>query len=370
MPILRAEMPWEVEWPHTDFSQATVDLNEITSGGPPKDGIPAIDNPEFVSPQKADDWLDPHEPVIVVQRQGEARAYPLQILIYHEIVNDVFRGLPITVTFCPLCNASVVFDRRVGGEMLDFGTTGKLRKSDLVMYDRQTESWWQQFTGTGIVGKYAGMRLRTVASQIVAYKEFKAAYPKGEVLSRSTGYFRRYGRNPYRGYDRVGEQPFLYLGKVDDRLPAMERVLGVMWGDRSRVYPFSTFAEHGVINDKFAGLPLLIIHKRSVLSALDRARIMDSRMVHSAAGFDRRVDGRELNFQLIGERITDRETGTTWNQLGRAVAGPLKGTQLRPVDGGVHFAFAWLAFRPQSEIYPPPDLPQRVGEETRASGGV
>jgi hypothetical protein len=231
--MLRSALPWETEWPRTDFSRATVKLEEIRSGGPPKDGIPALDAPRFVSIQGADDWLDPREPVIVVQGQSRARAYPLQILIYHEIVNDTFEGLPISVTFCPLCNASIVFDRRVDDQVLDFGTTGKLRKSDLVMYDRQTESWWQQFTGTGIVGQYAGTELRQVPSQIVAYEDFKAAYPSGEVLSRSTGYWRSYGRNPYRGYDRVGDKPFLYFDRLDGRLPAMMRVLGVIHAGRS-----------------------------------------------------------------------------------------------------------------------------------------
>ena len=166
------------EWPRTDFSRLTVDLEEIVSGGPPKDGIPALDNPTFVYPRYANSWLDEREPVIVVEIDGSARAYPLQILIYHEIVNDELNGHPISITFCPLCNASIVFDRRLDGEILDFGTTGKLRKSDLVMYDRQSESWWQQFTGIGIVGKYAGKELKQLPSAIVSYAAFKKQYPK------------------------------------------------------------------------------------------------------------------------------------------------------------------------------------------------
>ncbi|GMQ90238.1 MAG: DUF3179 domain-containing protein [Gammaproteobacteria bacterium] len=349
--LVRDELPWDKEWPRTDFSRKTVDLLEISSGGVPKDGIPAIDEPDFVSPADADNWLDAREPVIVVQRGERARAYPLQILIYHEIVNDTFEGLPISVTFCPLCNASLVFDRRVAGDVLDFGTTGKLRKSDLVMYDRQTQSWWQQFTGRGIVGQYAGTKLDLIPSQIVAYEDFKKAYPRGQVLSRRTGYLRPYGNNPYRGYDRIGDNPFLFNGEVDDRLPAMERVLGVMQAGRSRVYPFSAFKGQGIINDEFAGLPVVIIHKRSTLSALDASRIKDSRMVYAATGFDRRVDDRVLTFELADGKIVDRETSTQWNQLGQAVAGKLKGQSLRAVDNGVHFAFAWLAFRPDSEIY-------------------
>ena len=132
---------WGREWPHTDFSRHSVDYNEIFSGGPPKDGIPAIDRPQFV-PVGETRNLAPREPVISVRIGSEARAFPLRILIWHEIVNDTVGGTPIAVTWCPLCNSSVAFDCRVGGRTLSFGTTGKLRNSDLVMYDRETESWW------------------------------------------------------------------------------------------------------------------------------------------------------------------------------------------------------------------------------------
>ena len=145
-----AQSTRSTEWPKTDFSKTLVDLSEIQSGGPPKDGIPPIDEPSFDSADEADTWLDPREPVVVVSLNQQVKAYPLQILTWHEIVNDELGGVPISVTFCPLCNATIVFDRRLGERVLDFGTTGRLRKSDLVMYDRQTESWWQQFTGQAI----------------------------------------------------------------------------------------------------------------------------------------------------------------------------------------------------------------------------
>jgi len=221
-----------IEWPITDFDNRIVDLNEIQSGGPPKDGIPAIDDPKFLSLSEAGRWLDSKEPVISLEINNEVKAYPLQIMIFHEIVNDNVGGIPVAITFCPLCNASIVFDRRVDNKILDFGTTGKLRMSDLVMYDRQTESWWQQFTGTGIVGDYAGSRLKQIPASIVAFEDFHAAYPLAKVLSNKTGYIRPYGRNPYRGYDRIGDIPFLFSATVDDRLPAMERVLFVRNGDK------------------------------------------------------------------------------------------------------------------------------------------
>ena len=246
---------YEVEWPHTDFSTSLIDLDEVRSGGPPRDGIPPIDTPDFVAGEEADEWLDPREPVIVVSAGEQIRAYPLQILTWHEIVNDELGGVPLSVTFCPLCNASIVFDRRVGGRVLDFGTTGKLRKSDLVMWDRQTESWWQQFTGQAVVGELAGAELVRVPASIVAYEEFRRAYPKALVLSRRTGHRRPYGSNPYRGYDSIEDQPFLFFDPVDERLPPMERVLNVSVGGRHKLYPFSELSSSPVINDESGGDP-------------------------------------------------------------------------------------------------------------------
>lgn len=339
------------EWSRTDFSKSTVNMEEIMSGGPPKDGIPAIDRPRFVAFREADRWLDPREPVIAVDAGGEAKAYPLQILMFHEIANDTIGGVPVAVTFCPLCNASIVFDRRVQGGVLDFGTTGRLRKSDLVMYDRQTESWWQQFTGTGIVGKHAGMRLVQMPSQVVAYADFKVAHPAGRVLSRDTGHARPYGRNPYRGYDRVGQNPFLFHDPVDPRLPAMERVLGVSIAGKHRVYPFTVLKDRPVINDEFVERPIAVFSKAGTLSALDADTIASSRAIPAAAAFSRDLAGKVLHFELNDGRIRDRETDSQWNIFGRAIDGPLKGRQLAPVEGGVHFAFAWLAFAPESDIY-------------------
>jgi hypothetical protein len=349
------------EWPRTDFRKRTVAMDEIQSGGPPKDGIPAIDRPRFVAPNKAGRWLDPREPVIVFAHGGDARAYPLQILMFHEIVNDTVGGRPVTVTFCPLCNASIVFDRRMGDAVLDFGTTGKLRKSDLVMYDRQTESWWQQFTGKGIVGNYAGATLSQVSSTIVPFSEFVAAYPEGRVLSRETGFTRDYGRNPYRGYDRVGDSPFAFSDPTDPRLPAMARVLGVMLNSKIRVYPLAVLSAQPVINDEIGGESVVVISRKGMLSVLDAERISESRQIPAAAAYSRKVRKRVLSFEQREGRIFDRDSGSEWDLFGRATKGPMKGARLIPLDSGVHFAFAWLAFRPASEIYVAPPQKQSSG---------
>ena len=342
------------EWSKTDFSKKSIDMEEILSGGPPKDGIPAIDHPKFISTDEASRWLHPQEPVIVVQLHGKARAYPLQILIFHEIVNDTFTDTPIAVTFCPLCNASMVFDRRIQGKLLDFGTTGKLRNSDLVMYDRQTESWWQQFTGEAIVGSYTGTRLKPVTSRIVAFSSFRQNFPHGQVLSRNTGHVRyllKYGKNPYRGYDKVGQYPFLFQGSTDPRLQAMERVVNVSIKGRHRIYPLRSFKKSGVLNDTMAEVPIVIFHKDGLLSVLDKTDIRQSRTIASALVYNRKLDRLTLRFQYRNKKITDLQTGSEWNLFGKAIQGPLKGKQLKSVASGNHFAFAWLAFNPESEIY-------------------
>jgi hypothetical protein len=349
--VAPAQFPDSSAWPKTDFGKRLVEMDEIQSGGPPKDGIPPIDQPSFETIEQASAWIDPREPVIALEIAGKAKAYPIQILTWHEIVNDELGGVPVAVTFCPLCNASIVFDRRMNGQVLDFGTTGKLRKSDLVMYDRQTESWWQQFTGRAIVGAMAGAILERVPAQIVAFEDYAAAYAEGAVLSRRTGHRRDYGRNPYRGYDTIEGQPFLFFDAVDDRLPPMERVLNVTFGERHKLYPFSALAENPVINDVFASTPVAVFSKSGTLSALDRSEIAASREVPSATAYERRLDGRELTFELTEDGIRDLETGSRWNLFGRAVDGPLRGRRLPEVESGVHFAFAWLAFRPQSEIH-------------------
>jgi hypothetical protein len=341
------------EW-RTDFARHTVRLEEIVPGGPPKDGIPAIDRPRFESLRSANRWLEEREPVIVVEQAGKTRAYPLQILIWHEIVNDRIGDLPVAVTFCPLCNTAIVFDRRVGGRVLDFGTTGRLRYSDLVMYDRQTESWWQQATGEAIVGTLAGDTLRWLDAQTVSWAEFKRAHPNGEVLSRQTGFDRPYGTNPYAGYDAPSASPLpgFFRGKADNRLPAMERVVAVRVGSEAVAYPFSRLREVRVVNDVVGGRPLVILWAPGTASALDQSRIAAGRDVGATGVFDREVAGRTLTFEAGPEgTFRDRETARTWNLRGQAVSGTLRTTRLTAVPSGDYFWFAWAVFRPETRVW-------------------
>ncbi len=335
----------------TNWELHTILYTELISGGPPRDGIPSIDSPTFVSLEEAAEWLADNEPVIAVEMEGEARAYPLQILTWHEIVNDEFGDVPVLVTFCPLCNSALVFDRRVEGEVYEFGTSGLLRHSDLVMYDRTTESLWQQFTGEAIVGDMVGKQLTFLPASIVSFADFRQAHPDGVVLSRDTGYSRPYGRNPYAGYDTIGQDPFLFLGEPDGRLQAMARVVTVSFDDLDVAYPYHVLGQMGVINDTQGEHELVVFHKFGTASALGASVIANAQDVGATGVFEPYVDGQRLTFQREGEVFVDLETGSTWNILGQAIDGPLAGEQLTPIVHGDHFWFSWAAFKPDTIIY-------------------
>jgi hypothetical protein len=278
----------------TDFAKREVPLSEFLSGGPPKDGIPAIDSPRFL-PVGAVDFVRPQEPVIELIVDGQARAYPIQILIWHEIVNDTVAGVPVAVTFCPLCNTALVFDRRVNGTVLDFGTTGKLRHSDLVMYDRQTESWWQQFGGEGLVGEHAGKRLELLPARIVAWRDFASRHPNGRVLSRETGHGRPYGSNPYEGYDDVDSPPIAPVPNPDDkRLPPKERVVFIERGSDALVVPYSVLERKRVVQVTVGGERLVVRWRPGVASPLDSPMVAEGREVGAAEVLR---DGRLVEFE-------------------------------------------------------------------------
>lgn len=336
----------------TDFSRHAVPFDEIVSGGPGKDGIPAIDQPKFQPASTEAPWLKDVEPVIALRVGNDVRAYPIQVLIWHEIVNDTVGGVPVVATFCPLCNTAIAFERRMDGQTLDFGTTGNLRHSDLVMYDRQTESWWQQITGEAIVGTLTGKKLTMVPASIVSWKEFKDTFPQGRVMTRDTGFRRAYGQNPYVGYDDVKASPFLYRGPADGRLPPMERVVTVSVDGKDIAFPFSVLARRRAVHHDAGGKPLVVFWAPGTASALDRETIAGSRDVGSSGVFVALLDGRRLTFEAHHDgTFVDTETGTSWNVLGRATAGPLAGRDLDAVLHANHFWFAWAVFKPGTVVY-------------------
>lgn len=298
-------LSWSREWPNTDFSRISIDLGEIRSGGPPKDGIPSIDAPVFV-PSADRATLAEDEPVISVSINGDARAYPLQILIWHEIVNDVVGGIPVAVTYCPLCNAAIVFDRRIDGSTLSFGTTGKLRHSDLVMYDRETESWWQQFVGEAIVGELTGKTLRPLPSRLESFRRFRDRHPDGRVQVPNDPKLRPYGRNPYVGYD-TSIRPFLYAGDLPPDVPAMAYVVAA----EGQAWTMELIRREGRVRSG----DIVISWETGSRSALDTAAI---------------ANGRD-----IGNVVVQRQTAAGLVDL--------------PYD--LTFAFVFHAFRPNAPLH-------------------
>ncbi len=329
---------------------------EIISGGPPPDGIPPVDHPRFLRPSEVD-FLAPNEPVIAIDIHGDARAYPAQILIWHEIVNDTVGGVPISVTYCPLCNTGIAFERpNIDGELLDFGTSGKLYHSNLVMYDRQTQSLWPQALGRAVIGPLTGTTLELVPVQMVSWSDWRAEHPDGKVLSRNTGTSRDYGTNPYFGYDAPDSSPFLFRGTPDPRLPPKARVVGVQVGADVVAFPYEELTDRAsggwaTVTDEVGDRPVVVFWKAGTVSAVDQATIADSRDVGATGVFSPRLGDRTLTFSASDGGIVDAETGSTWDIFGRATAGPLAGRALDRVVSIESFWFDWAAFHPETRIF-------------------
>jgi hypothetical protein len=348
----REDTPSALQDPDNEtFPAPLIDVDELISGGPPPDGIPSIDEPTFVRPE-AVDFLEDNEPVLLLEVGDDARAYPVQILIWHEIVNDVVGGTPVTVTYCPLCNSAVAFDRRLGERTLDFGTSGLLYQSALVMYDRQTESLWSHFTGQAVVGTLTGAELSTYPVSTVSWAQFRDAHPDGLVLSRKTGFDRSYGRNPYPGYDDVDTFPFLFEGEADGRLAAKTRVVGVEVDGEAVAVRRDELTSRGALDVTIAGRRMVVFHRPGTASALDGARVDDGADVGTTGVFLAELDGRALAFTVTGDEFVDDQTGTRWDVLGHAIDGPAAGARLEPVVHVDTFWFAWAAFRPDTRIVP------------------
>jgi len=277
--------------------------------------------------------------------------------LFHEIVNDTAGETPIAVTFCPLCNTGLIFDRRVRGQTLQFGVAGLLRKSDMVMHDRATESLWQQATGEALVGHYTGERLNLLGGTTVPFGSFLDTHPDGVVLAPPPGATAPYGISHYTDYE-LGDKPKgpPQVGSLNPK----ERVLAILVEGKVVAYPFRNLARWRVLEGKLSGVRYVAFFEDSMLSAMDEHRLTDSRPVGSAAAYSPFLDGRRLKFRRDGDRIVDKETGSQWNVLGKCVEGPLKGWRLEPVLSTVAFAFAIREFYPNVRLVglsPSPDPP-------------
>ena len=310
-----------------------VPLDKIKGGGPPKDGIPSIDDPKFAEVQGSQ-FVSDSDVVIGLEIDGDARAYPLFILVWHEIVNDTVGGVPVAVTYCPLCYTNQVFERTISGNVVEFGTSGKLYNSNLLMYDRWTDSYWSQALGMAVTGELSGMQLETIPFDVITWGDWKKIHPDTLVLTTDTGHLRSYATDPYGDY-YTDPRVIFPVDNMDDRMHPKEIILGFFEDGIYKAYKQNDVELHTVINDDVGQTPVMLV---SLYSQNSRA-------------FERTLDGQLLEFEFSDEKILDTKTKSEWNYDGLAVSGPLEGSQLTRMSMYPGFWFEWVAFHPQTEVW-------------------
>ena len=317
----------------TNGQKHLVPLNKIKSGGPPKDGIPSIDNPQFTEASNENHVSD-DDIVIGLEINGDARAYPLLILVWHEIVNDNVGGVPVAVTYCPLCYTNQVFERVINGQEVEFGTSGKLYNSNLVMYDRLTNSYWSQAMGKAITGELTGYELNIVPFDVITWQDWKNLFPDTVVLTTDTGHVRAYGVDPYGDY-YTDSRIIFPVDNNDDRMHPKEIILGFNDGEIYKAYRQEDVESSITINDQINNKPILLV---SLFQGDTRA-------------FERTLDDKVLEFFFDDNKIFDTETNSEWNYDGVAISGPLEGTELIRLPFNPGFWFEWVAFYPETEVF-------------------
>jgi len=343
----------------TDTTNHTVDVSEISLAAP-KDALPTLDFPKFINKNDKSFNFYEYEPVIVISFKGETKAYPLSLLTMFELSNDSLGGEQLMITFCPMCNAAMVFNRKINKDnkeyLLTFGISGLLMHNDMIMYDKQTNTWWEQLMGEAIVGELAGTELKMMRALIISVKDYYDRYPEGKILSseginivdKTSGHRPFYHLN----HDNKHIDSTYYLPeKVDNRLPPLERVLDIHVEDHIKIYPFSAIAKKGVINEVFDNMHFVIFYHKDMVSVLDEDKLSKSKHIGSATAFRSNLEGVNYTFHKKGNYFFDNQTHSTWDITGYCKEGVLKEKQLMILPHSNHFAFAYLAFFPDAEIY-------------------
>jgi len=272
--------------------------------------------------------------VIGLEINGETKAYPLFILVWHEIVNDRVGGIPVSVTYCPLCYTNQVFERIINDQEVEFGTSGKLYNSNLLMYDRLTESYWSQALGLAVKGELSGYRLNLIPFDVITWGDWKKLHPDTLVLTTDTGHIRSYATDPYGNY--YTEPRIMFpVEHSDDRLYPKEIIMGFNQDKIFKAYKQNDVESQIVINDSIGSVPVMLV---SLYSENSRA-------------FERTIDDKVLDFEFIDGKIVDLQTNSEWNYDGLAISGEFDGKQLDhlPIEPG--FWFEWVAFHPQTLLY-------------------
>ena len=323
----------ELQMMETNGVKHLIPLDKIKDGGPPKDGIPSIDNPVFATVSNSQ-FMSDSDIVIGLEINDQAKAYPLFILVWHEIVNDNVGGLPVAVTFCPLCYTNQVFERIIDGQEVEFGTSGKLYNSNLLMYDRLTESYWSQALGIAVKGEMTGYQLNLVPFDVITWGDWKKLHQDTLVLTTDTGYLRSYATDPYGNYYTESRIMFP-VEYSDDRMHPKEIIVGFNLDGIYKAYKQNDIESKTVINDSIGDTSILLM----------------SLYPENSRAFERIIDGKILDFKYLDGKITDTQTNSEWNYDGLAISGKYVGKQLErlPIEPG--FWFEWVAFHPQTLVY-------------------
>ena len=317
----------------TDGVKHSIPLDKIKGGGPPKDGIPSIDHPVFVDVSDSQ-FMSDSDTVIGLEINGEAKAYPIFILVWHEIVNDKVGGTPVSVTYCPLCYTNQVFERVINGQEVEFGTSGKLYNSNLLMYDRLTESYWSQALGIAVKGELTGYQLNLIPFDVITWGDWKKLYPDTMVLTTNTGHIRSYATDPYGNY--YTEPRIMFpVEHSDDRMHPKEIIIGINQDNIYKAYKQNDVESNVIINDSVGETPIMLV---SLFSENSRV-------------YDRTIYDNVLDFESINGKIFDTQTNSEWNYDGLSISGELEGEQLErmPIEPG--FWFEWVAFHPETLVY-------------------
>ncbi|MCH8914677.1 MAG: DUF3179 domain-containing protein [Thaumarchaeota archaeon] len=310
-----------------------IPLDKIKGGGPPKDGIPSIDNPVFTNVQDSQ-FMSDFDTVIGLEINGEVKAYPIFILVWHEIINDNVGGTPVAVTYCPLCYTNQVFERVIDGQVVEFGTSGKLYNSNLLMYDRLTESYWSQALGMAVKGELSGYQLDLIPFDVITWGDWKTLHPDTLVLTTDTGHIRSYTTDPYGSY--YTEPRIMFpVEHRDDRMHPKEIILGFNQDGIYKAYKQNDIESNIIINDYIGEIPVMLV---SLFSQNSRA-------------FERTLDDHVLDFVYVDNKIIDTQTNSEWNYDGLSISGEYEGKQLEriPIEPG--FWFAWVAFHPETDLF-------------------
>ena len=313
--------------------------NDVFDGGPGKDGIPSIDNPQFSLVSEVD-FLENRDLVIAVKVDDDIKIYPHPILDWHEIVNDEVGGKPLAITYCPLTGTGIAWERDLGnGEVTTFGVSGLLYNTNLIPYDRTSDSNWSQMQLQAVNGQRAGQRIQTYPVVETSWQTAKGLYPEAMVLNTNTSFSRDYDRYPYGDY-RTNDDLLLFpIDNVDERLPAKDRGLGILINGETKFYPLTLFNTNSVILDQFAGKDLLLLGNQN-----------DNYVV----AFEQQLpDGTTITpiaTPITSDGMMVDTEGNVWNLFGEAVSGPRTGSQLQQVESYIGFWFAWATFYPDIEI--------------------